>query len=198
MKHVYPINHKLKDCGLMKNLMTSVSLTQDREPEKDPGRSDAMPFHREDAVMMIYDGCPPPRRHRMSSLESQGLDSLWLGTRGHRCVKAHVFHNIYIYIPVYYSHSKRIKQQAGQPEAMEKAANQSSDPGTSASGMLLSQVLQNQSRRRQDLLAVFGRWGMSRIGNVPTPTRELEISMTNFDSFLASAAHSSSTLATHT
>jgi hypothetical protein len=97
-KHVYPINHKLKDCGPMKNLMTSVSLTQDREPEKDPGRSDAMPFHREDAVMMIYDGCPPPRRHRMSSLESQGLDSLWLGTRGHRCVKAHVFHNIYIYI----------------------------------------------------------------------------------------------------
>jgi hypothetical protein len=114
MKHVYPINHKLKDCGLMKNLMTSVSLTQDREPEKDPGRSDTLPFHGEDAVMMIYDGCPPPRRHRMSSLESQGLDSLWLGTRGHRCVKAHVFHNIYIYIyiyiHVYYSHSKRIKQ----------------------------------------------------------------------------------------
>jgi hypothetical protein len=40
---------------MMKNFMTSGSLTQDKEPKVD-------------AVMMVYDGRPPPRKHRMSIL----------------------------------------------------------------------------------------------------------------------------------
>jgi hypothetical protein len=42
--HMYPVKHKLKDCGMMKNFMTSGSLTQDKLPEEDPGGSDAMSF----------------------------------------------------------------------------------------------------------------------------------------------------------
>jgi hypothetical protein len=57
--HAYSIKHKLKDCGMMKNFMTSESLTRDNEPEEDPGGSDAKSFPGEDAVMMVYHGSPP-------------------------------------------------------------------------------------------------------------------------------------------
>jgi hypothetical protein len=40
--HEYPIKHKLNDYGMMKNFMTSGSLTQDQEPEEDPGGSRVM------------------------------------------------------------------------------------------------------------------------------------------------------------
>jgi hypothetical protein len=66
--HVYPINHKLKDCDLMKNFMVSGSLTRDMEPEEGPSGRDVMPFYREDAVMTVYDGHPPSGRHRMPNL----------------------------------------------------------------------------------------------------------------------------------
>jgi hypothetical protein len=55
---VYPIKHKLKDCDMMMNFMISGSFTCDKEPEEDSGRSDAMSFIREDAVMTVYDGHP--------------------------------------------------------------------------------------------------------------------------------------------
>jgi hypothetical protein len=55
--HIYSIKHKLKDCDLTKNFITSRSLTQGGELEEDPGGSDVMPFPREDAIMMVYDGC---------------------------------------------------------------------------------------------------------------------------------------------
>jgi hypothetical protein len=64
----YPIKHKLNDYKMMKNFMTSGSLTRDKEPEEDPGRSDAMPFPREDAFMTVDDGRPPSERHRVSNL----------------------------------------------------------------------------------------------------------------------------------
>jgi hypothetical protein len=54
--HAYPIKHKLKDCSMMKNFMTS--FTRDREPKEDP----------EDVIMMVYNGHPHPVRHHMSNL----------------------------------------------------------------------------------------------------------------------------------
>jgi hypothetical protein len=42
--HAYPIKHKLKECTMMKNNMTSWSLTKGKKPEGDPG----------EAVMSIY------------------------------------------------------------------------------------------------------------------------------------------------
>jgi hypothetical protein len=65
--HAYPVKHKLKDCDMMKNFMISWSLTQAIELDEDPGGSDTIPFPGEDAVMMVYDGCPPPGRCRVSN-----------------------------------------------------------------------------------------------------------------------------------
>jgi hypothetical protein len=56
--YAYLIKHKLKDYGMMKNFITSGSLTRDKEPEEDMGKSDSTPFNEEDAVMMVYGGCP--------------------------------------------------------------------------------------------------------------------------------------------
>jgi hypothetical protein len=62
--HAYPIRHKLKN----ESFMISGFLTQGTELEEDPGGSDTMPFPREDAIMMVYGGCPPPWRCHMSTL----------------------------------------------------------------------------------------------------------------------------------
>jgi hypothetical protein len=56
--HVYPIKHKLKVINMMKNFMTSRSLTRDKEPEEDPSRRGATPLPQEDAVMMVYEWRP--------------------------------------------------------------------------------------------------------------------------------------------
>jgi hypothetical protein len=56
--HAYPVKHKLRDCGLMKNFMASGSLTRGMELDEVPDGGDATPFPREDAVMTIYDGRP--------------------------------------------------------------------------------------------------------------------------------------------
>jgi hypothetical protein len=53
---------------MMKDFMTSGSLTQGKELEEDPGGRDTTPFPGEDAVITVYDGHPPPERHRMSNL----------------------------------------------------------------------------------------------------------------------------------
>jgi hypothetical protein len=53
-----PIKHKLKDYGMMKSFITSGSLTRDKEPVDDPDGCDMMPFPREDAVVMVYNGHP--------------------------------------------------------------------------------------------------------------------------------------------
>jgi hypothetical protein len=41
--HVYPIKHKLRDCGMIRNSMVTGSLTQDMEPEEDPGENTRCP-----------------------------------------------------------------------------------------------------------------------------------------------------------
>jgi hypothetical protein len=54
--HVYPVKHKLKNCGMMNNFMISGSLTRDMELEEHQDRRDVMPFPEEDAVMTVYEG----------------------------------------------------------------------------------------------------------------------------------------------
>jgi hypothetical protein len=39
------------------------SLTWGVELDEDPGESDTTPFPRENVVMMVYGGCPPPGAH---------------------------------------------------------------------------------------------------------------------------------------
>jgi hypothetical protein len=65
--HAYPIKHKLRDCGMIKNFMASVSLAQGMEVDKVLDEGDTMPFPGEDAVSMIYDGHPSPGMLCMSN-----------------------------------------------------------------------------------------------------------------------------------
>jgi hypothetical protein len=53
---------------MMKNFMILGSLTWGMELEEDSGGSDTMPFPWEDVVMTVYNGCPPPGRHRVTNL----------------------------------------------------------------------------------------------------------------------------------
>jgi hypothetical protein len=66
--HAYPVRHKLKDCGMMRSIMTSGSLTWGAEHDEGPDVSNTMSFPKGNAVMMVHGGLPPPGRHRMSSL----------------------------------------------------------------------------------------------------------------------------------
>jgi hypothetical protein len=68
LNHAYPIKHKLKNYSMMKNFMTTGSLTKGKELKEDPSKSDTTPFPREDTVMMVYDGRPHLRRRCISNL----------------------------------------------------------------------------------------------------------------------------------
>jgi hypothetical protein len=52
--HSYLVKHKLKDCTVMKNFMTSVALLKCRKLEGDPGGKDATPIPEEVEVMTIF------------------------------------------------------------------------------------------------------------------------------------------------
>jgi NAD-dependent dihydropyrimidine dehydrogenase PreA subunit len=56
--HAYPVKHKLRDCGIMKNFMVSGFLNQGMELDEVPNEDDVIPFLGEDAVVTIYDGRP--------------------------------------------------------------------------------------------------------------------------------------------
>jgi hypothetical protein len=58
--YAYPIKHKLKHCSMMKNFVSSGSLTRDKEPEEDLSGRDTTPFPMEDVVMTAYDRRPLP------------------------------------------------------------------------------------------------------------------------------------------
>jgi hypothetical protein len=66
--HTYPIKHKLRDCGMMKNFMASRSLTQGMEADEVPNDDGVMPINSQDAVMTIYYGCPSSGVHHMFNL----------------------------------------------------------------------------------------------------------------------------------
>jgi hypothetical protein len=65
--HAYHIKNKLRDCGMMKNFMASGSLARGMEADEAPDKSNTLPFHGEDANMMIYDGHPLLRMHHMAN-----------------------------------------------------------------------------------------------------------------------------------
>jgi hypothetical protein len=66
--HAYPIKHKLRDCGMIKNFKASVSLTRGMEVDDVPDEGSAMPFPGEDATMTIYNECPSPGVYHVSNL----------------------------------------------------------------------------------------------------------------------------------
>jgi hypothetical protein len=112
--HAYPVRHKLKDCDMMKSFMISGSLTRGMELDQNPGRSDMMPFPREDIVMTVYDGRPPPGRRHVSKLSTGTLTRCgW----GHRGVKAQVFQYSYIYVNMYITTAPKDKDKSKRQRA---------------------------------------------------------------------------------
>jgi hypothetical protein len=89
--HAYPIQHKLKDCGMMRSFMTSGSLTWGAELDEGPYGSDTMPIPEENTIMMVYREHPPSGRHHVSKLSPMPLTHCQLGTRGLWGVTAQVF-----------------------------------------------------------------------------------------------------------
>jgi hypothetical protein len=53
--HSYPIKHKLKECTIMKNFMTSGAFSKGRKPREDPGGKCVAPIPGEAKVMSIFD-----------------------------------------------------------------------------------------------------------------------------------------------
>jgi hypothetical protein len=62
--------------------MTSGSHTRGAELDEGPDGSDTTPLLEENTVMMVYGGCPPSGRCRMSNLNSRALTRCGLGHGG--------------------------------------------------------------------------------------------------------------------
>jgi hypothetical protein len=82
--HSYPVKHNLRDWGMMKNFMASRSITRGMELDEVPDEGDGTPFHGEDVIMMIYDGCPSQGMHRVSNLSPGTLARCGWGRRDAR------------------------------------------------------------------------------------------------------------------
>jgi hypothetical protein len=54
--HMYPVRHKLKECTMMKNYMTTGIFAKGKRPDGDSAGKVAAPFPKEKVVMLIYGG----------------------------------------------------------------------------------------------------------------------------------------------
>jgi hypothetical protein len=79
--HVYPIKHKLRDCGMMNNFMVSGSLTRGMELDEVLDEDNTTPF---------------PREHHVSNMSPRTPNTLRQRARGCRDVSTQVFQYLYI------------------------------------------------------------------------------------------------------
>jgi hypothetical protein len=61
-------DHDVKDYGMMRSFITSGFLIWGAELNENLGSSDTMPFPRENTIMMVHGGRPPPGMRYMSNL----------------------------------------------------------------------------------------------------------------------------------
>jgi hypothetical protein len=57
--HTYPIRHKVKECTMMKNYMTTGTFARSKKPEGDSTGKATAPFPKKKVVMSIYGGSAP-------------------------------------------------------------------------------------------------------------------------------------------
>jgi hypothetical protein len=74
--HTYHVKHKLKECTMMKNYMTTISLARSKKPEGDLVGRTATPFPEEKAVMSIYSGPAPHKSRRKLKLTNRVIHSV--------------------------------------------------------------------------------------------------------------------------
>jgi hypothetical protein len=80
-----PIKHKLKECTMMKNYMTTGNLAMNKKPEGDSTWMAATPFLEEKVVMLIYGGPGPREACRKLSLIGQVIDSMSVAVLEYLC-----------------------------------------------------------------------------------------------------------------
>jgi hypothetical protein len=78
--HAYPIKHKLKECTMMKNFMTSGDHSKGKKPKGDLGKKGPTPFPGEEAVISIYGGPVPHESRCKLKITSQEVNALSLAT----------------------------------------------------------------------------------------------------------------------
>jgi hypothetical protein len=81
---------------MMKNFMASGLITRGMELDEVLDEGDMMPFLKEDMSMMIYDGRPSPRMHRVSNLSPGTPAHCGWGRRDAR-MQGHKFSNIFVH-----------------------------------------------------------------------------------------------------
>jgi hypothetical protein len=91
LNHAYTIKYKLRDCSLMKSFMTTGSLSRGMEVDEGPIEGDAMPFLREDVVMMIFGRHPSLEKRRGLDPSTQTPSHSNQGWGGHGNVRAWFF-----------------------------------------------------------------------------------------------------------
>jgi hypothetical protein len=74
--HEYPMKHKLKECTMMKNFLTSGALSMGKKPEGDQGKRGMTPFPREEVVMSIYSGPVTHESRRKVKLMSWEVNTM--------------------------------------------------------------------------------------------------------------------------
>jgi hypothetical protein len=95
LNHAYPVKHKLKDYDMMKNFMTSGSLTRDKE---DPSGRDATTFLGMEVVIMFCDGHPLPGGAACLTLVPGPRLAVVRDPGTHECKDTSFLIYIYIYI----------------------------------------------------------------------------------------------------
>jgi hypothetical protein len=72
--HTYPVRHKLKECTMMKNCMTTWTFAKGKKPDGDSTGKVVTPFPEEKVVMSIYGGPTPHESRRKLKLTSQAIN----------------------------------------------------------------------------------------------------------------------------
>jgi hypothetical protein len=83
--HAYPIRHKLKECPMMKNYMTTGAFAKGKKPEDDSTGKAAAPFPEEKAVRSIYGGPAPHESRHKLKITSWAVNTVSLATSDYLC-----------------------------------------------------------------------------------------------------------------
>jgi hypothetical protein len=83
--HTYPTRHKLKECTMMKNYMTTGTFARGKKPEGDPTGKAATPFPKEKAVKSIYYGSTPYEPRRKLKLIGRSINAVSAAVSKYQC-----------------------------------------------------------------------------------------------------------------
>jgi hypothetical protein len=80
-----PVRHKLKECTMMKNYMTTRTFARGKKPEGDLTRKVVAPLPKEKAVMSIYGGPAPHESYHKLKYTGQAINVVSLAVPEYLC-----------------------------------------------------------------------------------------------------------------